>query len=141
MQRLVVDTNVVVSALIGKGPSRLILESILLSKVQLCLSESVFLEYAEVMSRPKFAKHEEFFDNAHIVLESMRTIALFLEPQHQLDVCVDRDDNKFLELAITGGADFLVTGNLKHFPSSPFRKVKIVSPAQAANILKSKLNR
>lgn len=140
MRRLVVDTNVVVSALIGKGPSRQVLESILLNKAQLCLSESVFLEYADVMSRPKFARHDEFLRNANIVLRSMRTIASFVDPQLQLNVCVDRDDNKFLELAIAGGAGFLVTGNLKHFPPSPFQKVHIVSPARAASILKSRMN-
>lgn len=137
MQRLVVDTNVVVSGLIGKGPPRQILERILSGSVALILSKPVFQEYVEVLSRPKFARHNDFFRNAKVVLQSLHGLASFIEPTQRITVCTDSDDNKFVELAVGGGAEFLVTGNLRHFPSSPFRGVLIVSPAQILSNLRA----
>ena len=58
MQKIVIDTNVLVSALIVKGfPSRIVNELILGEKVSLCLSKEVWKEYVEVLNRERFSKY------------------------------------------------------------------------------------
>ena len=52
-------------------------------------------------------------------------------PKTHLDIIVfDPEDNRFLECAGEAKADFLITGNTKHFPSEKFQKTRIVSPAE-----------
>ena len=47
------------------------------------------------------------------------------------------DDDKFLELAVSGRADYLITGNLKDFPPSPFRGIEIVNPAEFVELIQA----
>ena len=57
MQKLILDTNVIVSALISKSiPTKILYELVLTSKVETCLSDEIFAEYIEVMNREKFTK-------------------------------------------------------------------------------------
>jgi len=68
MQKVILDTNVVVSALIQRSyPHHIIFDIVLDEYVQLCLSNAVFDEYCEVLSRQKFAKIADFTSNANIV--------------------------------------------------------------------------
>jgi predicted nucleic acid-binding protein len=48
----------------------------------------------------------------------------------------DRDDEPFLEVTLTGGADYLVTGNLKHFPARSCRGVRVLAPRQLIDVLR-----
>ena len=50
----------------------------------------------------------------------------FVIPQEKHDVCVDKDDNKFIECAVAAHADFIVTKNIKHFPKKEYKGVYIV---------------
>lgn len=128
MDRVVLDTNVVISALIGKGNPKRILEFIFSGKATVCLSVRVFAEYAEVLSRPKFIRYPEFSNAAVATLKNLRSLALFVEPTQQVDACADPDDDKFLELALEAGAAYLITGNKKHFPTGRYKGIRIVSP-------------
>jgi predicted nucleic acid-binding protein len=47
-----------------------------------------------------------------------------------VNVCSDPDDDKFLELALEAKATYLITGNTEHFPSEPYKGIRIVSPAE-----------
>jgi len=130
MQRIVLDTNVLVSALIGKGNPKRILELILAGRVNCCLSNAVFQEYVEVLNRPKFAQYAEFQTHAENILASLSALANMVEPHIELwQKCPDEDDNKFLELALVAKAEYLKTGNLKHFPQKNYKQM-IVSPSQ-----------
>jgi len=69
MQKIVIDTNVIVSALIGSSYPRQILYNLVLEKkVIVCTSPDVFKEYIEVLSREKFRKYPEFVAKAEIAL-------------------------------------------------------------------------
>jgi len=73
MQKLILDTNVVVSALISNSiPTKILYELVLTEKVKTCLSEEVFAEYVEVLNRDKFAKFTNFKTNAEVVLNKLR---------------------------------------------------------------------
>jgi putative PIN family toxin of toxin-antitoxin system len=60
MDRVVVDTNVLVSALIGKGKPRRVLDVIFSGRVCFCLSTSILAEYERVLQRSKFSQHAKF---------------------------------------------------------------------------------
>jgi len=51
----------------------------------------------------------------------------FVQITGAFQICKDSDDDKFLETALAGGADFLVTKNLKHFPHKSYQSVRIVN--------------
>lgn len=130
MDRVVLDTNVVVSALIGKGNPRRVLEFIFSGKANACLSAETFAEYAEVLSRPKFIRYPEFTEAAVATLRNLRALSLHVAPARRVNVCSDSDDDKFLELALEAKAAYLITGNKKHFPTEAYKGVRIVSPAE-----------
>lgn len=130
MDRVVVDTNVIVSALIGKGNPRRVLELLFSGKVTLCLSTAILDEYIDVLHRPKFSRFPDFLAYASLTLKSLQSIAEFMEPKITLRVCPDPDDNKFLELAVATQARYLITGNKRHFPVGLFKGTQTVSPRE-----------
>lgn len=75
MQRIIIDTNVMVSALIQKNyPYFIIYNSVLENCVEICLSTELFEEYFEVLNRPKFRKHQDFTSKAEILLAHIETM-------------------------------------------------------------------
>ena len=85
MQSVIIDTNIVVSALIQKGyPHYIVFDYVLNEQVKLYLSKALVDEYREVLSRPKFTRITDFFNNAEIVLSRFEKIALFYEPKIRL---------------------------------------------------------
>ena len=129
MQKLILDTNVVVSALIQKSyPHHIVFDYVLEEYVQLCLSEALLDEYRDVLSRPKFAGIAYFTRNAEIVLNRFAKIALFYKPKIRLDIIKDKSDNKLLELAVECNAGFLITGNSVDFTMARYKNTQILSP-------------
>lgn len=131
MQKIVLDTNVIVSALIGVShPLRILDQIVFESKVQVVLSAAVFDEYITVLNREKFRKYEGFRANSQIVLNRIHELAIYFSPSIKFETLTDESDNKFLELAFASSADFLVTGNIKDFKFSDLGKLKIVTPKE-----------
>jgi uncharacterized protein len=125
MIRVVLDTNIIVSALLQPlGPSAQLFMLALGGAVQLCVSGRVYAEYEEVISRPRFQRSEDVISSA---LLAIREQAFWVRPTEQVKVCPDPDDDIFLECAQAAEADYLVTGNLKHFPAS-WAGTRIVTP-------------
>ena len=60
-------------------------------------------------------------------MRSMRRIATIVSPRRTLSVTVDPDDNKVVECALEAKADFIVTGNIRHFPSK-LQDIRVVAP-------------
>ena len=71
--------------------------------------------------------------DTNVLKDELETFSRRVEISGTLHVCKDPDDDKFLETAATGGADFLVTKNLKHFPRKSYSEMRIVN---VANFLK-----
>ena len=129
MQSLILDTNIVVSALIQKSyPHYIVFDYVLNEKVKLYLSEPLMNEYREVLARPKFLRINDFVSNAEIVLSRFEKIATFYEPKVRLDIIKDKSDNKLLELAEESNANFLITGNRIDFKITYYKNTKILSP-------------
>ncbi len=134
MKKIVLDTNVIVSALIGNSyPRQVVFDYVLAKKVEILLSNAVFQEYVEVLRRPKFYQYPHFITKAEIVLNKLDELAVRSLTNLKLSIIKDEPDNRFLELAVGGGADFLITGNSRDFPPGSFESVKIVSPEEFVN--------
>lgn len=134
--RVVVDTNVVVSGLLTPGGRpALVLSSLELESVAPLLDQRILDEYRNVLVRPALA----------LPAEVVRGTISFFERQgkrvsaNRLDVELpDPDDLPFLEVAFTGRADALVTGNLKHYPPASRCGVRVVGPAAYLRLLDAK---
>ncbi len=92
------------------------------------MSEEVMDEYNAVIHYTKFSKLVEFKINADEILSHVKRVCLFHKPGIKLSVVKDLSDNKFLELAVSGDADFLITGNKNDFTLTEFKNVAILSP-------------
>ncbi len=131
MQKIVIDTNVIVSSLIQQSyPYKIIYELFIDDKFVLCVSEELMAEYYEVLSRPKFARFPDFFGKAEHLLADIETKAQKFVPSIKLDLTSDKGDNMILELADECEADFIVTGNTNDFTFLEYKQTKIVSPKE-----------
>ena len=137
MIRVVIDTNVVVSAnLVDEGPSAAILSLALNKKILIFVSTAVLAEYEEVLHRPRL-KFDP--DRIEAFLADVRSTATLVLPTRTIkEIKKDDPDNRFLECADAAGADYIVTGNTKHFPDQ-FENVRIVTPQQFLEIVMTHL--
>lgn len=134
--RLILDTNVVVSALIQKSYPFFILDRILAdSSLELCISEPLFAEYLEVLSRDKFSRFADFHAKAQTLLADLEDRALKFAPTTQVKLISDEADNRLLELAEACEADYLVTGNTKDFTMLEYKGTKIILPKDFFELL------
>ncbi|AQG79235.1 hypothetical protein AWR27_07795 [Spirosoma montaniterrae] len=102
----------------------------LTQKVEICLSEEVFVEYVDVLNRAKFSRFANFRTKAEIVLNRLREITTFYQTDRRIDVLTDTSDNKFLELAAVSAADYLTTGNTLDFTITEFEYTRILTPRE-----------
>lgn len=135
MTRVVLDTNVLVSALIDDGkPRKLVLE--LLDKYTVILSRQMLAELADVVSRNKFSitsrQVDRFLSGLVRMSQLVQDIARFKV------VLEDPDDDVVLNTAYTGKAEFIVTGDQHLLELDKFKKTKIVTVNQMLEILMQK---
>jgi uncharacterized protein len=131
MQRIIIDTNVLVSALIQRSYPFYILDSVFANThIEICLSDELFDEYFNVLNREKFTKYPEFVTRSPALLASLKKRAVMYFPTLKIEVISDVDDNKLLELADASKADFLITGNTRDFTMQIFQETRIVSPRE-----------
>lgn len=125
--KVVLDTNVLVSALLkNKSLPAFILAIIRQKRINLCLTKEIFAEYKAVLERQKFHGIRK---EVMPLLASLKKEALWVSPKERVkEIVADPEDNKFLEAAQEAQADYLITGNIKHFPLKNFHKTKIVNP-------------
>jgi putative PIN family toxin of toxin-antitoxin system len=139
MQKLILDTNIIVSALISNSiPTKILYELVLTQKVKTCLTEEIFTEYIEVLNREKFIKYTNFKSKADIVLNKLREISIYYETNRKVEILSDTSDNKFLELAAVSSADYLITGNILDFQITEFEYTRILTPREYWNLFEPK---
>jgi putative PIN family toxin of toxin-antitoxin system len=134
--RLILDTNVLVSALIQRSYPYFIVDNVLANKsLQLCISDKLFAEYLDVLNREKFSRFPDFQARAQTLLTDIESCSSKFEPTKTVDIISDEADNRLLELAETCSADYLVTGNTNDFTMTDYKKTKIVSPKNFFELL------
>src|SRR2546426_8298320 len=127
MQKVIFDTNVLVSSLIQRSYPYLIVHHLFIeAKIHLCTSDEVMREYYEVFNRKKFSKYPDFLLKAEALLADIEAKGTKFNPKTKLKIIKDVGDNKFLELADECKADFLITGNRNDFTMSNYKRTKIV---------------
>jgi len=125
----VFDTNTIVSALLfdNSNPGRALQEAT--DRGALLLSMEIAEELAEVLRRDKFDRYvrrkirEEF-------LRALIQQAVFVEVSETIQVCRDPKDDEFLELAVSGNASQVITGDDDLLALNPFRGISILTPKQ-----------
>jgi len=112
--RVVIDTNVIVSALIVPGGQEaLVLLLALRRQFEMYVSPAVLAEYHDVLRRPRFKRLKT--RDVEAALVNIRKVARSVHPTRTLKVSSHESDNRFYECAAAADADYLVTGNRRHF--------------------------
>jgi len=109
--RVVIDTNILVASLSSNSKNYWIIEALLDKKIELCLTNDILLEYEEVLKIKYSALVADAF------LTSLKDLSNVYEIQVHFQwsiIQTDSDDNKFVDCAIAGNVDFLIS-NDKHF--------------------------
>jgi putative PIN family toxin of toxin-antitoxin system len=134
MQKIILDTNVIISALISNSlPTNILFDLVFAKLVNVCLSNEIFTEYLNVLKRDKFLKYNDFQNKANLVINEIKNLAINYTLISRYDVIKDKSDNKFLELASISNADFLITGNINDFQLKEFFSTRIVTPNEYWN--------
>ena len=134
---VVIDTNVLVSGLLGRNPSSPtvgILNHLLTSRevITPLYCEEIFQEYENVLHREKFNFDQ---DEVEEVLKRIRDIGISSPRILSKTYFPDPKDVVFYEVALSKEDSFLVTGNIKHFPEVDF----VVTPAEMMDIIENDL--
>jgi uncharacterized protein len=128
MIRVVLDTNVLVSAMISaNGNEALLVLAVQQGLIEPCFSQEILYEYSSVLIRPKFSFSRTEVD---ALLGLLRRRGRFLSPVPQERVSPDPGDDKFIACALMGNVQFLVTGNKKHFPAHQLGGIQVVSASE-----------
>jgi putative PIN family toxin of toxin-antitoxin system len=137
MLKIILDTNVVISALHKPDSNpEIILSAGLDNDAGICslyLSDDIIREYREVLARDKFSYLGR--DRVETFLMEIETRAVKVYPSVPVRAAVDPGDDKFLECALEARADFFITGNTKHFPFKKFGQTQIVTPQNFLEIM------
>jgi len=128
-KRVVLDTNALISRLLSRGsvPARAV--DLALAHHQILASEATLMELAEVLSRAKFDPYLTI-DERQNFLRLFDRIAERIEVVRAIRVCRDPRDDKFLELAVEGEADIIITGDNDLLTLDPFQGISILTPAR-----------
>ncbi len=122
--RLGIDTNVLVSAALKpEGLQRTTLVLALTKPAHFYVSRPILEEYADVLSRQELGIRKGM---RRQLLQLIKNHSHIVKPSRRLEVADDPDDNIFLECADAARADYLITGNQKHFPRF-WKKTKIIT--------------
>jgi len=122
--KIVLDTNVLVSGLINpKGVPAKILNLILNEQILVLYDNRILREYETVLSRRKFRFEKEIIEP---LIDFIKNEGSFIVANPLKIVFKDEDDKMFLEVAKSGNAEYLITGNTVHFPNEQI----IVTPRE-----------
>jgi uncharacterized protein len=130
--RLVIDTNILVSAALKpEGLQRTVVVLALTKPARLYITKAILAEYREVLARPEFKIRRGLRQQ---LLQFIKNRAQLVNPLRALQVAKDPDDNKFLECADVARADYLITGNQRHFPKF-WKKTKVITSREFISIV------
>ena len=136
--KIVLDTNVIISGLLNPlGTPGQIVRWVTAGKLTLCFDVRILTEYRAVLPRSKFEFHPEL---SAAILEKVEYGGMSVDSMPLRTRLPDESDEPFLEVALAGGAECLVTGNLKHFPVDRRQGMKVVSPAEFVELYRKTIS-
>jgi putative PIN family toxin of toxin-antitoxin system len=134
--RVVLDTNVLVSALITEGRTAKLLRALLERKVELLLSKAMLDEFVGVISRPKFREYAGNEEIKHF-LRLILSVALIVDVNSKFDATPDVADNVVLAVAHDGKANYIVSGDRHLLTLKKFKGIRIVNASQMLTRLRA----
>ena len=126
-RKFVIDTNVLISALLFK--SSVPFRALELAEEQgiILYSEATLSELGQVLNRPKFNKYLSPEERQLFLIKFINSCEL-VKITETITICRDKKDNKFLELAVSGNANLIITGDLDLLVLNPFQSIEILTP-------------
>src|SRR6266513_3976773 len=130
--RLGIDTNVLVSAALKpEGLQRTTLVLALTKPAHFYVSRPILEEYADVLSRQELGIRKGM---RRQLLQLIKNHSHIVKPSRRLEVAGDPDDDMFLECADAARADYLITGNQRHFPKY-WKRTKVIAPREFISMI------
>ena len=129
--KVVLDTNVLVSAIVFGGKPKEILNLVLEEKIVASISPILLAEFKEVYTK-KFPLLKEDFE---LTFKSIEEIFEITQPDETLEILKDKDDNRVLEAAVEGKCKYIITGDKELLDLGIYKGIRIVTPDQFLNVL------
>jgi putative PIN family toxin of toxin-antitoxin system len=131
---IVLDTNVLVSALLFGGPPREILEMVVARAVNCSLSPPILDELKDVLQRPKFGFSSQ---QAMAIVEELSVLCTIVSPFERISVIgADPDDDRMLECALEARADAIVSGDAHLLKLGRHEGIRILSPSEFLRMMR-----
>ena len=130
--RVVIDTGVLVSGLIRPwGTTGEVLLALRDGKFTVLYSNETVMEIIDVLGRNKFRlKYHILPDDISALINLIRLRGEVVIPKQRVADCRDPKDDKFLDVALSGDADCIVSGDLDLISMNPYRSIPIITPAE-----------
>ena len=125
----VLDTNILISRLLVPGGIAARAVHHALARGILLVSEATLTELTEVLSRPKFDPYASREDRQRFI-GLLGGVSRIVHVERKIQACRDPKDDKFLDVALAGGARAIITGDRDLLALNPFHDVPIISPAE-----------
>ena len=125
MIRVVLDTNILISAILFGGKPRQVLERVIRGEIRLCMSEAILEELKGVLRRSKFSYSIEAIQ---VILTELISLSDFVNPSKTIRVVPeDPDDNRILECAVEAKANYIITGDLHLLRLSRYQDIEVLN--------------
>lgn len=128
--KVVLDTNILVSAVGFEGKPRTILFLVMQERVKGVISPILLIEFIEVISK-KFPK---IIPSLPSIEAGINEFFLIVQPKKSINIVRDEDDNRVLEAAIEGRCEYIITGDRDLLELGKYKKIKIVTPTQLLDL-------
>ena len=129
MKRAIIDTNILVSGLLGGKRTLPIIEALIDKKFRLVISNQQIKELLDVIRRPKFRSIIDEKDAIELFL-LIQLEAEIIQPTQKVKDCRDPKDNFILECALESSPDYIVTGDDDLLILHPYKRIQIISAAK-----------
>ena len=125
MLKVVLDTNVLISAILFGGKPREILEKAIRGEIRLCLSEPILEELSGVLRRSKF---DYSLERVQTLLTELTSIADFVNSSQTIRLVLeDPDDKRILECAVEAKASYIITGDFHLLKLIRYRNIEVLN--------------
>lgn len=129
--RVVLDTNVYLSGIIFGGNCRHILDLMIKKEIKVVISPAILLEISQKLKQKFKWSQNQIFTTIKTIIKSVKVV----QPQIKIKVVkADKSDDKIIEAAVTGSANYIVSGDRHLLKIKKYQGVKIVTPADFLSI-------
>jgi uncharacterized protein len=124
--KIVLDTNVLVSGIFWTGVPATVLSQWINDRFELLLTDEIFDEYIRTLFRISKGKNDDLVNKWLILFAENST---FVTVKKRFNLSPDPDDNKFIECAVSGNADFIVSGDSHLLDLESILNTEVITPS------------